>query len=277
VFYIVTAYHAEARPVIEYFNLKKVVKNSRFQIFAGSDVVLIESGPGIVASACAASFLLSEFKAEDKDAILNIGIAGAKNADLKIGDAVLCHKIIYHDTGRAFYPDILVKHAMKEGVLETFDFPVAKEDLPENSIEGDMVDMEGAGFFEAASFFMPPHKIHCIKVVSDYLEKVPVEPAFVSRLIGDNLSLIRDFMLSLESVDSFFPRELSREDREVIEKLAENLKLSFTMAHQLKNLALFYLSSHERLPEELFDFLNVRVNSKREGKNCFERVKKLLC
>lgn len=276
-FYIVTAYHAEAKPIIEYFGLKKVVKNSRFQVFAGEEVALVESGPGVVASACATSFLLTEFETTDRDAVLNIGIAGAKNINLKKGDAILCHKIIYHDTKRAFYPDMIIRHDMKEGVLETFDFPVIKGNFPEDSIEGDAVDMEGAGFFEAASFFLPPHKVHCIKVIHDYLEGVRVEPTFVSDLIRKNLPLIEGFMSSLESIDYLFSVGLSGKEKEIIDKLAENLRLTFTMTHQLKNLILFYLSRHERLPGALYDFLNVRVNSKSEGKIYFERIKKLLC
>ncbi|SHM56107.1 Nucleoside phosphorylase [Caldanaerovirga acetigignens] len=274
--FIVTAYHVEAKPIIEYFGLKKVLKNSRFQVFAGKEMALVESGPGAIASACATSFLLTEFKARSKDIALNIGIAGAKNDNLKKGEAILCHKIIYNDTKRVFYPDILVKHNMKEGVLETFDFPVVKGDYPAELIEGDIVDMEGAGFFEAASFFLPPHGVHCIKVVSDYLERA-VEPSFVLDIIGENLPLIEGFISSLESIHRFMPRGLSENEEKIIDKLAENLRLTFTMTHQLKNLIQYYLSKNEGLPWELYEFLNIKVNSKSEGKVYFERIKKMLC
>lgn len=274
--FVVTAYHAEAKPIIEYFGLKKVLKNSRFEVFAGREIALVESGPGVIASACATSFLLTEYKARDKDIALNIGIAGAKNSNLRKGEAILCHKIIYNDTKRAFYPDIIVKHDMKEGVLETFNFPVVKGDCPAELMEGDIADMEGAGFFEAASFFLPPHGVHCIKVVSDYLERA-IEPSFVSDIIGKNLPLIEGFMSSLETIHRFIPKGLSENEEEIIDKLAENLRLTFTMTHQLKNLMLFYLSKNESLPGELYDFLNIKANSKSEGKVYFERIKKLLC
>lgn len=274
-FFIVTAFHAEAKPIIEYFGLKKVMKPCRFQVFVGESVALVESGLGIVASAAATSFLLTEFEAGAKDAVLNIGICGAKDSSFKKGDIILCHKIINHDTKRTFYPDIIVEHKMKEAVLETFSFPVNKEEYP-CSIEGDVVDMEGAGFFETASFFLPPHKIHCLKVVYDHLDSEKVEPALVSELIRGKLPLIEQLMSSISSMNARVSEDLIEKESELLGIVSQNLKLSFTMTQQLKHLVRYYLARHRKLPEALRDFANVKVSSKNEGKVYFERIKEIL-
>ncbi|ADL08393.1 purine or other phosphorylase family 1 [Thermosediminibacter oceani] len=275
-FYIVTAFHTEAKPIIEHFGLKKIPRPCRFQVFAGDNMVLVESGMGIVASAAATSFLLTEFKAGERDVILNVGICGAKEKSLKKGDAVLCHKVINHDTKRAFYPDVIVKHAMKEGVLETFSFPVDKDEYPESHIEGDLVDMEGAGFFEAASFFLPPHKIHCVKVVYDYLDGERVDPVRVLEYIRGNIPLIESLMTCYNALDEQYPMVFDEGEPEIIREISRNLKLSVTMTHQLKDMVRAYVARHKRGPEELKGFLNIKVCSKNEGKVYFERIREML-
>ncbi|TYP49222.1 5'-methylthioadenosine/S-adenosylhomocysteine nucleosidase [Thermosediminibacter litoriperuensis] len=275
-FYIVTAFHTEAKPIIEHFGLKKITRPCRFQVFVGDNIVLVESGMSIVASAAATSFLLTEFGAGTRDVALNVGVCGAKEKSLKKGDAILCHKIINHDTKRAFYPDIIVKHAMKEGVLETFSSPVDKGEYSESRIEGDVVDMEGAGFFEAASFFLPPHKIHCVKVVYDYLDGERVDPVRVWEYIRGNIPLIENLMTCYNVLDEWCPEFFDEEEPEIVREISRGLKLSVTMTYQLKFMVRSYMARHKREPEALKEFLNVKVSSKNEGKIYFERIKEIL-
>ncbi len=218
---IYSAMYHEAKPLIECFRLQKVSLSpapGRLQWFTGQPeqlgwpVHLVVGGTGPLAAAVGTTYALTrllvdsdiETITDETIVFLNVGIAGSRRSDWPPGEAVLCHKIIHHDTGRAFYPDILVSHPFQEGVLETFSRPVtaaseepvqkkaavsspaekqavAEQKLAANatdetaraggptSVAGDVVDMEGAGCFAAAAAFLPPHQMYFVKIVSDHL------------------------------------------------------------------------------------------------------------
>jgi len=48
------------------------------------------------------------------------------------------------------------------------------------------------------------------------------------------------------------------------------------MTYQLEKLLKSYIIRHENLPEDISEFFNINVNSKKEGKQYFEKLKKLL-
>ncbi|WAM33699.1 5'-methylthioadenosine/S-adenosylhomocysteine nucleosidase family protein [Caldicellulosiruptor morganii] len=276
--FIVTAYHQEARALIKHFSLKKLYEPSKFQIFTGNDIILIESRQGIVKSSIATTFALTSFKAAKMDIALNIGICGAKENTFTKGDGILCNKIINHHSKKRFYPDILINHSMKEATLESFMHPVKKESLPPD-IEGDIVDMEGAGFFEAASLFLPPHNIHCIKIVHDFLDFENINPAEVENLIEQGIPYIEDIINSLSRLNCEFSDNLPEPDdiHLLVNKLKDNLKLTAYMKNELEDLLKGYFVRHKKLPEELFDFLNISsIKSKKEVKEHFDRLKKIL-
>ncbi|MGB9857508.1 MAG: purine phosphorylase [Dictyoglomaceae bacterium] len=275
--FFITAFHSEAKPLIEYFGLKKLQELSKFQIFSNADLLLIVSGEGIIRSAIATTFLLTKFSAMDKDIALNIGICGARRKELSKGDVLLCHKIINHHSKRVFYPDILVNHQMKEADLESFFFPV-REDIFTDEIEGDVVDMEGAGFFEAASSFLPPHNIHCIKIVYDFLIYERIDSQEVINLINKSIPFIENFINALSELNLKFCINIFKEEKlkEIVEKLKNSLHLTTSMTYQLERYLKSYIIRHENLPEEISEFFNVNVKSKKEGKEYFEKLKKLL-
>lgn len=63
---------------------------------------------------------------------------------------------------------------MKEVCFEIFLFFV-KKDIFIGEIEGDIVDMEGVGFFEAVLSFLVLYNVYCIKIVYDFLEYEKIE------------------------------------------------------------------------------------------------------
>ncbi|AEM73243.1 purine or other phosphorylase family 1 [Caldicellulosiruptor acetigenus] len=275
--YFITAFYSEAKALIDSFGLKKLYEPSKFQIFSGDEILLIVSGEGILQAAIATTFALTKFGASDRCIALNIGICGAKEKKLSKGDVLLCNKIINHHSKRAFYPDILITHQMKEVCLETFLFPV-KKDTFTGEIEGDIVDMEGAGFFEAALSFLAPHNVHCIKIVYDFLEYEKIEPQEVTNLVKQSMPFIENFINALVEVNLEFCATMVEEEklREVIEKLKSSLRLTTSMTYQLEKLLKSYIIRHENLPEDISEFFNINLNSKKEGKQYFEKLKKLL-
>ena len=91
--YVVTALPWEARPVIERYNLKRDDNCKFFPMFKGSNMCLIVSGIGKMASAIAAAYLLSGGNAGQDAAIVNIGVCGAVKQQYPIGTPVLIYKI----------------------------------------------------------------------------------------------------------------------------------------------------------------------------------------
>ena len=272
--FFVISFYQEAKPLIEHFKLQKIL-SSKFEIFSNNQIFLILTREGIIRSSIGTTFLLTRFSAQEKDIAINLGICGAKNRNFQKGDIILCHKIINHYTKKAFYPDIIVNHDMKEGVLESFMIPV-KKDIKEE-IEGDIVDMEGAGFFESASFFLPPHNIHCIKIVYDFLDYEKIKKEEISNLIYNHIPKIENFIYSLLELNEYEKLPFEEENiKDMVEKLKESLNLTFSMTHELEKYLKGYIIRKGNIPKEIFDFINIKANSKKERKEYFERIKKLL-
>ncbi|KXG42939.1 5'-methylthioadenosine/S-adenosylhomocysteine nucleosidase family protein [Tepidibacillus decaturensis] len=271
--FIISALYPEAKPLIEYFQLKKVLKVSRIQLYENNGIVLAVSGVGITSSAIATTYLLTKYEVKATDTILNIGVAGAKSQKLQ-GDLIYCHKIIHHDTKHNYYPDILVEHSFSEGVLETFstivDLSMSKE------VIGDLVDMEGAGFFEAASTFLPPHQIHVLKIVSDQLKPTVVTSYDISQLIKNQLESIAAFIKNLQEVSFTDPEVLTEEDLQLLQQLRDHLRLTITMYHQLIHLTKQYKIRTKEPLDLLQSYLHVEVKTKSEGKTYFEQIRKQL-
>lgn len=114
--YIAVALGIEAKPIIDYFNLKRDNGIKKLQLFRSERITLIITGVGILKSAIALTHILSQMKIEENDIFLNIGICGAKNKKFKIGDVVMCNKIINSELQKAtiliWYLAILLKRGV---------------------------------------------------------------------------------------------------------------------------------------------------------------------
>ncbi|MCY6369586.1 hypothetical protein [Clostridium ganghwense] len=272
--YICAAMYCEVSPFISYLGLKKDNEVTSFQVFKNDETVLIISGVGSVASAIATTYMLTKYKAEPYDLFINIGICGTKKQEIEIGNTILCHKIINHDTKKKFYPDILFKHPFEEGVLETFSTIINREMYCE--FEGDLVDMEGAGAYAAAAIFLPPHQINCIKIVSDFLEGDKVTSKKVSELVGDNVPLISKWMKERQKSCCQPSKIFTEEEVNFLKKISNNLRLTESMYHQLNQLSKHYKIRFGNILEVSKPFLHIQCKSKNEGKRYFAKLKEQL-
>lgn len=272
--YIYTALYCEAKPLIEHFRLKKEPQATKYQLFAGDGIRLVVGGTGALRAAAATAYLLARHGANERDLFLNIGACGAARDGWPCGQAVFCHKVIHRDTGRAYYPDVLVRHPLREGVLETFSRPVTRNMRGETS--GDVVDMEGAGCFEAASAFLPPHRIGVVKIVTDDLDATSVTAARISQYVRQNMPLLEQTMRALDGTNADPPDILDEQDASVLQAVAERLRLTVALTRQLRQLAAQYKIRTGSDLGCLHEFLHVRPTTKQEGKMLFERVKQRL-
>lgn len=181
---LVCATAIEARPFIDYHQLKKLHKSEFYGVYKGEGMALLISGMGSLKSA----FALSDFICKEREtgglfaSIINYGIAGCLSDEFSIGAVVEMDKVIKYDPveflrprpGKLFsssFPDIVLAEPKGNAhVLATSDHPIfAKEDSQRVAKFANFVDMEGYGYaFVSARLGIP---IRMVKGISDFAFK----------------------------------------------------------------------------------------------------------
>lgn len=270
---IIAALNWEAQPLIEHYRLSSI-DSSYFRMYGNEDMKLIIGGVGKLRSAIATTHMLSHVGDLDSCAAINVGLCGAYDEDCAVGTPILINKIKDMDTGYEYFPDILFSHDMGEGELETHARVVYGDDklkLHEKP-KRRYVDMEAAGFYEAANLFLPPHRISCIKVVSDHLEGGRFSRGAIVGLIEGSISHIDNVCANMRREIEGVIQVLDDEDRKYLESIVGHLRLTATQTYELFDMAFKYkLRTRRALP--MFDCAGIHVKSKREGKREFERIR----
>lgn len=189
---IVVALLCEAKPLIDYYNLKSFNFKTPFPIYGNDRIKLIISGIGKFASAVSTSYLFSSSEVKEKVSIwLNVGVAGHKS--MEIGQGILAHKVVDVASSRAWYPSLLFKKSWDTAIVQTYDEVV--KDYP----EGVLVEMEASGFCAAASYFSMSEFIHCYKVISDNALKSSkqINKGIVEELIHCHIENVVEIIESL--------------------------------------------------------------------------------
>jgi adenosylhomocysteine nucleosidase len=188
---IVTAFDAEARPMIDHFRLRRQADHG-FPVYAGDDVWLIVSGPGRINAAAATTHLHGRAGFPWDNSWINVGIAG--HAELPLGEARIAHKITEKMSGKSWYPALVTGSPWKSAPLMTVDRP----DMEYAS--GSLVDMEASAFMETALRFSSGEFVHVLKIVSDNRESPAVIPkgSQLQAWITPHVAALEDFCRSLE-------------------------------------------------------------------------------
>ena len=195
--YLITALDAEARPLIEYYRLKRDM-SLPYTLYKNDNTLLLVSGMGKTNALMAVSALLGWRIPSSEDILINVGICGAPET-FAIGEALLIHQII--EEKRRYYPDILFPHTLKETSLLCVDAPQSHtSDYP--------VDMESASVFQAAERFFKLHQMAFLKIVSDHFAPEYVTKDWVVESIRSNLDIVDHLIQKLQGAQnktSLFP------------------------------------------------------------------------
>lgn len=258
----------EATLIIENYGLEKDKEDNLFEIYKNKKYLLIISGVGMTKSIMATTYLLSKYR--DIKLIINFGVCGSNFDKLKIGDVIVPNKITNINTNLSIYPEILFKHNFIEVELLTCSKIMKKSD--ENLIKSiSIIDMEAYGFCEAASFFVNIHKIHIIKIVSDFLNIEGITPKKVIDIINLNIQNVFEYLEKVErnlSIQNIFNEiELDK-----IKNYSESCKFSQTMNYEFLNILKYLkVTQNEFVLENYFDYI---VLNKNEGKKYLEKLRK---
>ena len=304
---IFTALYCEAEPIIRYFDLKRQNNINGFQLFSNNSIHLLITGVGGinaaigVTSLCSSSINTPTFN----DIVVNLGICGAENLTLKKGTILLGNKIIDLSTNKSYYPDMIFRHKFIESTILTSPVPVIGRvrsndkgcitpeslsliynDSTENNFavtdlvntDLSITDMEASGVFHAAKLFYQPHQMFFFKVVSDYQDGKKISKKEVSSLISNNISQIAHWILPIhDELLSCAPMSFYEHEKALLNKTAEELKLTVSMQFQLKGLMHYYKIKHGDFVNDLEQFLQKNITkplkNKNEGKKYFEQLK----
>lgn len=188
---IVTAFDAEARPLIDHFRLRRQADHG-FPVYAGGDVWLVVSGPGRINAAAATTHLHARAGFPWDNTWINTGIAG--HPELPRGEARLAHKITEKISGKSWYPALVTGSPWRSAPLLTVDQP------DREYASGDLVDMEASAFMETALRFSSGELVHVLKIVSDNRESPAVIPkaSQLQAWMAPHVAALEDFCRSLE-------------------------------------------------------------------------------
>ncbi len=231
--HIVTALHFEAKPLIDYYGLRKLIDVAPFDVFANDQIKLIVSGIGRLNAAIATTFLRWGPGADAQiDLILNLGVCGT-TVPGQIGQLFHINRIIDRATQNSFIPEMFIKSNIPEKTLETWDRAVlCSADLQDQE---HLVDMEAYAVCEAASKFSPLERVQCLKIPSDTLKYAALSGEFVHDLIWQQIPAISNFIDSYSGQDELNSRVqlMSSDEMRLFNALQQSLRLTQSQRHTL--------------------------------------------
>lgn len=270
--YVAAALTAEAKPLITYFKLKRDNEIKKYQVFKNEEIILIITGSGMMQGAIGTTYVLSSLNIREEDIFVNLGICGAVKEIFQVGDIVLCNKITNNGNGKSFYPDMLFRHKLKEGALESF-FHVLDKSM-ESEIKGELVDMEGAGIYEAASLFFSQHQINIIKIVSDYLDTTGITAEKVTHIVESGILSIDEWLNERKKFNVSDKEIFTLNEKNIMNVVEKNLRLTESMHYEFMELMKYHKLRNKNIEDAISKYSKIEIKDKREGKINFEKIRK---
>jgi hypothetical protein len=179
---MITALRAEAEPLIEHYDLRRLRPQGLFSVYESPHLALVISGVGKISAAAAVAYLHTILGEPGATAWVNIGVAGHRLCPC--GQGIIARRIIDAASGRNWLLSPPIALCTSNAPLITVDTP--ETEYPKNA----MYDMEAAGFYFMARRCTTKERIQCYKVVSDNQRVSTTDVSFpeVSRLIADRLT-----------------------------------------------------------------------------------------
>ncbi len=221
--FIFCALHCEAKPLIQYYQLKKINRHKAFEVYQNNEMILAISGVGKVSMAAAVAYLMAINPEVDSPILINIGIAGHQYK--AIGELYLAERIFCEDEpNRQFYPQIIGNIALQSDSVKTVNAP-----NPHYPSE-ELYDMEAGAFFPIACKFSSAELIHSLKIISDNQQQgvKEINGKKVSRWIAAKIDMIAIFIEELRGLREQIPQNDQQLYLEIIQLF------HFTVSNRVK-------------------------------------------
>lgn len=306
--YICVALYAEAKPIIEQFQMKQLEHQGRFKVYRDEEkrYLLIITGVGQISAAIAVSHICTKYGIRDEDHLINIGSCAGKKA----GEIYLCHKI-ENQVNKVYYPDLIYTNDFQEATVKTRDYVIqtyphymcdsveksrgehteescfgnkSKENEEESPLDEVVYDMEAAGIYEAGSYYLGPHQMHFLKIVSDQgindtnIDKYDLAK-HLDNIIRPKLKKICTYVERLVQMSDSGKKKNILLDEEWIEKVCKDIHATQTMSSSLRQYMKYYALQGMNYKKQFEDWYNegkLPCRDKREGKKYFEQYKQHL-
>jgi nucleoside phosphorylase len=177
--YIVIALVSEAKPLIVYYKLKRII-GVDFYLLGGEDILLCISGIGYDKASNALKQLLSYRKAKIEDVLINIGLCGSP-VNNKLGELLLIDKIAYEEETYSLTIDI--EHSFKQSKL------LSVREAQTEALEI-LVDMEAHAILIESLKTMHSKQLLFIKIVSDHFKPESLTKNLAYALINKQIKNI---------------------------------------------------------------------------------------
>lgn len=197
----VVALHCEAKPIIDFYKLKKVIEKPFDLYQRGADGVnppidLLVTGIGALSVSAGVGWLAGRDSENETQRVwLNVGTAG--HFDQPLGAIFLVHGVGDEVLQKSHYPPMVAKWSGITGAVLTVNAPCS--DYP----GGAAVDMEAFAFFTAANRFSDSELVQSLKVVSDNQELgiEHLSAKKLTELILENIDKIDQYAHALLSIN----------------------------------------------------------------------------
>jgi hypothetical protein len=295
------ALYCEAEGIISHYQLHKDNSNPRFQVFEDLErmIRVVITGVGAIAAATAVGSTAERYSIGKEDMLLNFGMCAGVN--VPCGDLYLCSKLTEVETGRTFYPDMLYRHPFGEAALVTGRSIWTGSGEAEATV---LYDMEAAAVYQAASYYVGPHRMQFLKLVSDngtgneantdsnaeigaciagqeHNTRVSsVTPAAIRQLIQihePEIFAYMDWLIALTKQETEKINLVSENDNPWFERLCADLHCSKVMGDELRQ-QLYYQelsgNRYEKILQGMYEEGLLPCKDKREGKKCLEELKR---
>ena len=184
--YIICAFEAEARALIDAYKLVKK-QSAPFVIFESKDIKLLISKMGQENAKEACQHLIQSYNIQKKDTLLNIGICAAQEK-YPIGSLLLVKTLSNQDTNHEL--KFLDSNLNKVSCYSS-------EKVLDKPSQSDIAEMEALAIYETLSPHLTPENISFLKVVSDNFKPFKPNKQFIIDLIRNNLQDIQDHITQL--------------------------------------------------------------------------------
>lgn len=190
------ALHCEAKPIIDYYRLRKLSSTRGLDLYQTEGCQCVVSGIGALNMASATAWTAAQPFDEAGTCWVNLGIAGHR--DFAVGTPIMASAIT-SPGHRPAYCIALPRVEMGSSALQSLP-DETWPDYPSNQ----MVDMEAYAFMHAATRFIPPARCYSLKVISDNALNPPHrDKQRISDLIAKRIDVIARFAHAIQTGDPF--------------------------------------------------------------------------
>lgn len=194
------ALHCEAKPVIDYYRLKKIAHGGGFDYYENDNTLCFVSGLGGINMAAATAWAAAHLQDRQDKCWINLGTGG--HPELEPGKTVIASKVSSTESPGALYPVPVIQHPFISTEI------ISQHHENTHYLDDTLFDMEAFAFLHTASRFTTLELCQCIKVVSDNnVNPLTRNKAQISALIASNMDPITEYASRLDCLAQDYSRQ----------------------------------------------------------------------